>query len=154
MQGVMDVIRAVRNLRAELKVQPGHKARLLLRAQAGWEDTMKEASAHFMRLASASSLELLKEGETPEGKLVSAVTGGAELFIPLGDLVDLEKETGRLQKEYDNLNNEIGRARGKLNNPGFVSKAPESLVQQERQKLEDNIAMQKTLEQRLNDLRS
>ena len=153
-QGIMDIIRAVRNLRAELKVQPGHKARLLLKPQIGWEDALKEASAHFMRLASASSVEFLKEGQTPEGKLVSAVTGGAELFIPLGDLVDLDKEAQRLQKEYDNLTGEIARAQGRLNNPGFLSKAPEALVLQDKQKLEDNIAMQQTLKQRLSDLRN
>ncbi len=154
MQGVMDIIRAVRNLRAELKVQPGHRARLLLRAQSGWEDTLSGAQAHFMRLASASSVEFLQGSGTPEGKLVSAVTGAAELFIPLGDLVDLEKEIQRLQKEYDNLTAEIARAKGKLNNPGFVSKAPETLVRQEKQKLEDSLGMQKTLEKRLNDLRN
>ncbi|MPN33559.1 Valine--tRNA ligase [bioreactor metagenome] len=135
-------------------MQPGHKARLLLKPQIGWEDALKEASAHFMRLASASSVEFLKEGQTPEGKLVSAVTGGAELFIPLGDLVDLDKEAQRLQKEYDNLTGEIARAQGRLNNPGFLSKAPEALVLQDKQKLEDNIAMQQTLKQRLSDLRN
>ncbi len=154
MRGVMDIIRSVRNLRAELKVQPGHKARLLLRAQPGWEPALREASAHFMRLASASSVEFIREDEQPEGKLVSAVTGPAELFIPLGELVDLEKELVRLQKEYDHLTSEIARARGKLNNPGFVSKAPEELVRQEEQKLEDSLIMQKTLQQRLAELRS
>ncbi len=153
MQGVMDIIRAVRNLRADLKVQPGHRARLLLRAQPGWEETLRGAETHFLRLASASEVEYLNEGNAPEGKLVSAVTGAAELFIPLGELVDLDKEIKRLQKEYDNLTGEIARAQGKLANPGFLSKAPEALVNQERQKLSDNLAMQKTLSQRLSDLR-
>ena len=76
------------------------------------------------------------------------------MFIPLGDLVDLDKEAQRLQKEYDNLTGEIARAQGRLNNPGFLSKAPEALVLQDKQKLEDNIAMQQTLKQRLSDLRN
>ena len=153
MQGVMDIIRAVRNLRADLKVQPGHRARLMLRPQEGWADILRAAEPHFLRLASASEVVLLAPADDMEEKIVSAVCPAAEVLIPLGDLVDLKKEAQRLQKEYDNLQGEIARSQGKLNNPGFISKAPETLVAQERQKLEDNRAMLLTLEKRLSDLR-
>ena len=76
--------------------------------------------------------------------MVSAVTEAATIYIPLGDLVDFDKEIARLQKESDNLTKEIARAEGKLNNAGFVSKAPAALVVQEKAKLALN---QQKLEQ-------
>ena len=153
MQGVMDIIRAVRNLRADLKVQPGHRARLMLRPQEGWADILRAAEPHFLRLASASELTLLGADDSIAEKIVSAVSPAAEVLIPLGDLVDLKKEAQRLQKERDGVMGEIARSEGKLNNQGFLAKAPEALVAQERQKLEDNRAMLLTLDKRLEDLR-
>ena len=86
-------------------------------------------------------------------KTVSAVTAAAELFIPLGDLVDFEKEIARLQKELDNLEKEMKRAQGMLNNPGFVNKAPAALVEGERAKLAANEQKAKALENRIAELK-
>ncbi|MBQ7519217.1 MAG: valine--tRNA ligase, partial [Clostridia bacterium] len=98
-------------------------------------------------------LELLAKDQTVSEKTVGAVTTAGEILIPLGDLVDFEKEIARLTKEKDNLGKEIARAEGKLNNPGFVSKAPAALVQQEREKLEANRKMLASLEARIEDLK-
>ena len=68
--------------------------------------------------------------------MVSVVTSTAQLYMPMSDLVDLEKELARLNKEKDNVVGQIARIEGKLNNPGFVAKAPEAVVNAERQKLE------------------
>ena len=68
--------------------------------------------------------------------LATAVCAAAELFIPLGELVDLDKERKRLQKDQEQLTREIARAEGKLQNPGFIEKAPPALIDEERQKLE------------------
>ena len=154
MQGVMDIIRSVRNLRAELKVQPGQKARLMLKAQGDWEQTLEDSRQHFMRLASASSVEFIQADQQIDEKTVSAVTSAAEILIPLGDLVDFKKESIRLKKEYDNLAGEISRSEAKLKNEGFLSKAPETLVLSEKQKLEDNKLMLRTLEQRLDEMKN
>ena len=81
------------------------------------------------------------------------MAAAGELFIPLGDLVDFEKEIARLTKELDNLRKETERARGKLNNAGFVAKAPAQLVQQEREKLEANEAKAAALENRIAELK-
>ena len=70
-----------------------------------------------------------------DGVMVSAVSEAAELFIPLGDLVDVAKETARLTKERDSVQRDIERGEAKLNNPGFTGKAPAQLVEQEREKL-------------------
>ncbi|NLA54511.1 MAG: class I tRNA ligase family protein, partial [Clostridiales bacterium] len=154
MQGVVDIIRSVRNLRAELKVQPGQKARLMLKAQGDWEQTLEDSRQHFMRLASASSVEFIQADQQSDEKTVSAVTSAAEILIPLGDLVDFKKESIRLKKEYDNLAGEISRSEAKLKNEGFLSKAPETLVLSEKQKLEDNKLMLRTLEQRLDEMKN
>ena len=81
-------------------------------------------------------MQVIAAGVEAEGKTVSAVSEAAELFIPLGDLVDFEKEVARLTKERDSVERDIQRGEGKLNNPGFVNKAPAALVEQEKAKLE------------------
>jgi len=136
MEGVMDVIRAVRNLRAEMNVPVGKRAHLMVRPKAGWEQAMAGAGEYLQRLAWVSETQLLAEDEAAQGKTVSAVSEAAELFIPLGDLVDAEKEIARLGKERDSVQRDIDRAEGKLNNPGFLAKAPAQLVEQEKAKLE------------------
>lgn len=154
LQGVMDLIRAVRNLRAERKVQAGHKARLLLRAAPGWEEVLTWAEPHFKRLSAASSVTLLKADDPVPAKVVSAVTVAAELFIPLGDLIDFAQETARTLKEINALTQEIERSQAKLNNPGFTAKAPPALVETEHRKMSDNLTMLDSLKSRLSDLES
>ena len=87
-------------------------------------------------------------------KTVSAVTAAGERFIPLGDLVDFEKEIARLGKELENLQKEMKRSRGMLSNPGFLSKAPAQLVQQEKDKLEAAELKAKALENRIAELKN
>ncbi len=153
MNGIMDIIRAVRNLRAEMNVQAGHKARLMVRPADGWKDAVAGAETFFRRMANASELEILEKEQTVAEKTVGAVTVAGEILIPLGDLVDIEKEIARLNKERDNLNKEIARAQGKLNNEGFLKKAPEALVQAEREKLAANEKMLSSLETRIDELK-
>ena len=151
MEGIMDVIRAVRNLRAEMNVAVGKRAQLWLVAKPGWGDALAEAGPLFQRLAWVSELTMLETA--PEGeKTVSAACPTADLFIPLGELVDMQKEAARLQKECDNLRQELARAQGKLCNAGFLAKAPEALVQAEREKLAANAEMLASLEARLAQL--
>lgn len=153
MEGVMDIIRAVRNLRAEMNVAVGRRASLILRPSAGWRESLEHADIYFSRLAWVSELSLIDaDAPTPE-KTVSAQCAAAELFIPLGDLVDLGKEIARLEKEEKRLESEISRAEGKLSNKGFISKAPEALVKQEHEKLDVNKGMLVTLRARITSLK-
>ena len=132
----MDVIRAVRNLRAEMNVAVGKRAHLMVRPKEGWTHAMAGAAEYLSRMAWVSEMRLLAADEAAQGKVVSAVSEAAELFIPLGDLVDIDKEIARLTKERDSVEREIQRGEGKLNNQGFIAKAPAQLVEQERAKLE------------------
>ena len=149
----MDVIRAVRNLRAEMNVAVGKRAHLIVRPKAGWEAAMGGADEYLKRLAWVSEMKLIGADEAAEGKTVSAVSEAAELFIPLGDLVDAEKEIARLTKELDSTQRDIARAEGKLNNPGFLAKAPAQLVEQERAKLEVTRDKAVKLAARIEDLK-
>ena len=152
MQGVMEIIRTIRNLRSEMNVAPSRRTRLMLLPGEGWQAALENGEGYFMRLAGASSVEMIGNRNQVTEKTVSAVTSAAELFIPLGDLVDFAKEIARLQKELDGLGREIKRAQGMLNNPGFVSKAPAALVEGEREKLAANEQKAKALENRIAEL--
>ncbi|MGN0778376.1 MAG: valine--tRNA ligase [Aristaeellaceae bacterium] len=153
MNGLMEIIRTIRNLRAEMNVAAGKRTHLMLVPAEGWADTLAHADMYFRRLAGASASEVVTDRAAITGKNVSAVTKAGELFIPLGDLVDFDKEIARLQKELDNVRKEIARAEGKLGNPGFVSKAPAALVEQEKAKLADNRTKVVTLENRIAELK-
>ncbi len=152
MQGVMDIIRSVRNLRAEMRVQAGRKARLMLKPNPGWNEAFRASSHYFERLANVSELNIIASSEDINEKTVSAVTPAAEIFMPLGDLVDINEEIARIKKEIEKTRSEIKRSQGKLNNQGFVNKAPKQLIEAEHEKLEKHSAMLKALEDRLNSL--
>ena len=154
MEGVMDVIRTVRNLRAEMNVAVGKRAHLMVRPKAGWEKAMAGAGEYLQRLAWVSQMQLLAADEAAQGKTVSAVSEAAELFIPLGDLVDVDKEIARLGKERDSVQRDIERGEAKLSNPGFLAKAPAQLVEQEKAKLEVNRDKLAKLDARIDDLKN
>ncbi len=154
MEGVMDVIRAVRNLRAEMNVAVGKRAHLIVRPKSGWEHAMAGAEDYLKRMAWVSEMQIIGAGEEAQGKVVSAVSEAAELFIPLGDLVDLDKELARLTKEKESVERDIQRAESKLSNQGFVAKAPAQLVEQEKAKLEVNKDKLAKLLARIEDLKN
>ena len=144
----------MRNLRAEMNVAPGRKATLILKPHEGWKEALLAAEGYFKRLAGASSVEMLSaEAPNPE-KSASAVAEPCELFMPLGELVDVEKELKRLEKDLKGVEGEIARASGKLNNPGFVAKAPAQLIEAEREKLSTNQGLMEKLKARIAEMES
>ena len=153
MEGLMEIIRAIRNLRAEMNVQAGKRTHVTLIPEAGWEETLAIAEPYLQRLAYVSDAAIGGKDALAGEKVVSAICAAGELRIPLGELVDFEKEIARLEKEKKNLEGEIARANGKLNNPGFLAKAPAHLVEQEKEKLKTNQSMLESLIARITDLR-
>ena len=153
MQGIMEIIRTIRNLRSEMNVAPSKRTRLMLLPAEGWSETLRGGDGYFRRLAGASETELLDSRDTVKEKTVSAVIAAGELFIPLGDLVDFEKEIIRLGKDLENLQKEMNRSRGMLNNQGFLAKAPAALVQAEKDKLEAAVAKAAALQNRIAELK-
>ena len=148
---VKDVIRAVRNVRAEMGVQPSKKIHICVSGEA--ESYLKRNETYVKKLAGVDQITYIKSKEEIPGKFVSIAMFDGEIFIPLGDLVDFQKETERLNKELKSVDNEIRRSEGMLTNPGFVSKAPEALVESERKKLEENKVKRAKLLQRIEDLK-
>jgi len=148
MQAIMDAIRALRNIRAEMDVPPSRKAKLILVADQENQTLFKDAGLYFEKLGGASEVEIQTDNKGIPADAVSVVTDKVQIFIPLEDLIDFEKEMERLKKEKANLQKELARAKGKLSNEGFVKKAPAAVVQEEREKLDKYQAMMdKVLEQ-------
>ncbi len=140
---VMTAIRAIRNARAEKNIPPSKKAAVYVETE--YADTFQNAAAFFERLAGASGLVVGKDFEL--GSTMQVVTESARIFIPMGELIDVQKERERLNKEKADCEKEIAFFEGKLSNEKFVSRAPEAVVNQERQKLQKaNERLQKILE--------
>ena len=131
MERVMTAIKAVRNRRAEMNVPPSKKAKIFI--ETAYEKTFSEGANFFVRLASASEVEIVKGYENDEA--VAIITEDARLFIPMDELVDFKAELERLEKEKASVLKEIAFVSGKLNNAGFVAKAPEAVVNEQREKL-------------------
>ena len=134
MNFIIEAIKSLRNLRAEMNVPPSRKAKIIALASKEAEASFKSGVTYFEKLASASQVEFITSKENLEDNLVSLVVSGGELFMPLLDLVDKEKELERLNKEKEKLSNEIERVDKKLSNEKFLSKAPEAVVNEEKAK--------------------
>ena len=134
MESVMNAIRAVRNRRADLNVPPSRKSTLYVVTEKA--DIFNQGAGFITRLAYAS--ELIVSGQAPAGHedMVSAVTSDAAVYMPMNELVDVEKELARLAKEIEKAEKNIAGLKGKLSNQNFVSRAPENVVNAEREKLE------------------
>ncbi len=136
MERVIAVIRAIRTRRNEMNVPPSRKAKVYLATK--YEKSFAGTEAFFARLASASALEVAAEfdGSVISGdNAVQIVTDSATVFLPLSDIIDYEKEKTRLAAELEKLDGEITRAKAKLANESFVSRAPAAVVAGERDKL-------------------
>ena len=148
MERVMTAIKAIRNRRAEMNVPPSKKAKLYIATK--YTEDFTNGSVFMNRLASASDVEVGDSFEI-EGS-VSVITEAAKIFIPLNELVDFEAERVRLQKELDAAKKDLQFVENKLNNPGFVAKAPEKVIAQEREKQEKYLAKITMLEESLEKL--
>ncbi len=134
---VMDAIRAVRNMRAEMNVAPSKSISMVIKVQNNETKLLFDSVNHYVtRFCHAENLRIGLNENVPKNS-VSAVVTGAELYVPLADLVDLAAERDRLEKEKVRLQSEVDRVEKKLSNPQFVEKAPANVVQLEREKALD-----------------
>ena len=132
MESLMDAVRAIRNRRAEMNVPPSKKAKVLILTEK--KDTFSAGAGFFPKLAYASEIELIDAVPADAAKMASVVTGDAQIYMPMGDLIDFEAERARLGKEKSKVEADIDFVMKKLNNPKFVDKAPEKVVAAEREK--------------------
>ena len=145
MEMVMNAIRAVRNLRSEMNVPQNRKSTLYVVTEQ--PAAFEAGVAFFVRLASAD--QVIVQASAPEGaeRMAAAVTAAAHLYLPMDQLVDIEKELARIAKERVNAEKNLAGIEKKLSNPGFLAKAPEAVVAGEREKAEKLRQMLEQLEQ-------
>lgn len=148
MQLIMDVVKAVRNIRAERGVPPGRTVPAIALADAARGEVLAENEPYILSLARLSSLEVRPADSPKPEQAAAAVAGGVSIYLPLAELVDIEAETERLRKELAEATEQLERSAKRLANEGFVTKAPAEVVEGARRRhreLEEKVAKVKSL---------
>lgn len=148
-EAVVEIIKSVRNLRTEMNVPQSKKTEILIKTDLD----MASSKAYIEKLASSDKVTFISEKPLDEDNYAAVVTSQAQCYIPMGELIDVEKELERLTKEKATIESEIKRAEGKLNNQGFILKAPQKLVDEEKAKVEKYTEMLKKVCERLDSLK-
>ena len=150
MEKVKELVRGVRNLRTDMDVPPSRKAKVFIVSEdESVCGTFEMMQASYMNLISANAVVIEQDKAGIAEDAVSVVIPGAVVYMPLEDLVDMEKEKERLLKEQDRLAKELARSNGMLNNEKFVSKAPQEKIQEEKDKLAKYEQMMEQVKARL-----
>lgn len=146
------VIVEIRNVRTKMNVHPSKKSKLLIISNS-IEKEIKESEEFLLKLGFANEVVIVKdESEIPQNA-VSIVVDDLKVYIPFEELVDIEEEIKRLQEEKTKLEAEVTRGEKMISNPGFVNKAPEAKVNEEKAKLENYKQMLMNVEKRLESLK-
>ena len=147
-ENLKDLITRIRNIRAEYGVVPSKRIHINLKAT---DSRVEQCSLYIEKLGGCDHINFTDKLDTP--KCVKIVASIAEVEIPLGDLVDAEKEMEKLNKQLKDTEDEISRAEGKLNNQGFVAKAPQQLIEKEKEKLNKYRQLRVQLLERIEELK-
>lgn len=149
---LMDMIRAVRNIRAEVNVPMSKKVDLMVKPTD--ERSLEIVNRNLItieRFCGTSSLQIDRDLNTPD-KAMTAIVTGVEMYLPLAGLIDIEQEIQRLRKEFDTLTKEVERVEKKLANEGFMAKAPAKVVEEERAKMQDYSEKRAKVQARIEEL--
>ena len=150
---IMDTIKSIRNMRAEVNAAPGHKAPATVLVDEDLKDVFKAHASYIQQLGTVDSLTIGGMDDVAPENAMAAVVNGAKVYLPLKGLIDVEKELARLQKELDGAEKEAKRAAGKLSNQNFLSKAPAEVVEKEKTKQTEVLARIDGLKERMETLR-
>lgn len=149
-----EIIRSVRNTRAELNVPMSKKIELLIKVKdPGVLSNLEEGRSYLEKFCNPEKLQLGTEIQAPE-KSMSSVLSGVELYLPLAGLLDIDVEIARLEKEVTMLDNEVERVQKKLSNQGFVAKAPAKVIDEEKAKEQDYLEKRATVQARIEELKN
>ena len=152
---IMNAIKGIRNARQEMNIAPSKKATVIcVTRDENIKDILNYGKRYFINLASAENIQIVEDKSTLGEDNISVVLNKCEIYIPLKELIDFDKEIERLEKEKEKLEGELKRVRGKLSNEGFVKKAPEKVVDQEREKQKKYEDMMNKVLERLESLKS
>ncbi|MGB0090023.1 MAG: valine--tRNA ligase [Planifilum fulgidum] len=152
MRILIDVIRSVRNIRSEMEIPPKRKITLLIRTEPEVHAAIRDNESAICRLCGAEKVTAGPDVTRPD-KAMTAVVSGAEVFLPLEGMIDIEETIARLEKELKKLDYEVERVEKKLSNPGFVQKAPAHIVEGERRKGEEYRERREKVLARLRELK-
>ncbi len=145
------IIVGIRNLRTNLNVHPSKKSKLIFVTKTA-NDMLKESSAMIQKLGFANEIDIQENKENIPQNAMSVLADGIEVYIPFEELVDLEAEKQRLQGEREKLLSEVARGEKMLSNPGFVNKAPEEKINEEKAKLAKYKEMLEKVEERIKSI--
>ncbi|MEW8966462.1 valine--tRNA ligase [Exiguobacterium alkaliphilum] len=152
-EAVMNVIRSVRNIRSEVNAPMSKPIQLFIStSDEATQGYLSANEATIGKFTNATELEIAR-GLTAPDKSMSAIMTGAELFIPLADLINFEEEIARLEKEVAKYEKEVERVQKKLGNPGFTGKAPAHVIDEEKAKEKDYLDKRDAVRARLEELR-
>ncbi|HJV16127.1 MAG TPA: valine--tRNA ligase [Bacillales bacterium] len=152
MKLLMEMIRSVRNIRAEVNTPMSKKIKILIKTKDESILSIVEKNRSYIeRFCNPEELQMGTNLEAPE-KSMTAVITGLEIILPLEGLINIEEEVARLEKELDKLNKEVERVQKKLGNEGFIKKAPESVIEEERAKEKDYLEKRSIVQSRINEL--
>ncbi|MCB5951580.1 valine--tRNA ligase [Enterococcus sp. BWT-B8] len=154
MEVLKEVIRSVRNIRAEVNTPLSKPITLLIKtADESADRFLIENKNYIERFCNPEELTISSEITAPE-LAMSAILTGVEIYLPLAGLINIEEEVARLEKELGKWNQEVTRVQGKLSNERFVGNAPEDVVQAEKEKEKDYLEKQKTVRERIEQLKT
>ena len=148
-ENLKDIIVEIRNVRANMNVHPSKKAELIFVTEK-YEDEIWEAKEFLLKLGFGEKIKIQKDKIGIKENAISILSDGIELYMPFEGLVDLEEEKKRLEKEKKKLETEVERCEKMLSNQGFISKAPQKKIDEEKEKLQKYKEMLEKVKERLN----
>ena len=147
-ENLKDVITQIRNVRANMNVHPSKKTKLIF-VTAEYQNEIEQSRAFIEKLGFANEITIQNNKDNIPQNAISIISNGMEVYIPFEELVDVEEEKKRLEDEKKKVLAEIERASKMLANPGFVNKAPEAKINEEKAKLVKYQDILKSIEERL-----
>ena len=147
-----DIIVDIRNTRANMNVHPSKKTKLIF-VTSEYEEAIKQANEFLIKLGFATDIEIKNEKNGIPENAIAILKDGIELYIPFEELVDIKEEIKRLEVEISKWESEVARCNKMLSNPGFINKAPESKINEEKEKLAKYEEMLNASKERLEKIR-
>lgn len=154
MEVFTEIVRAIRNVRAEQHVEPGRRIAAILHAAPERHPLLKEAAPHIQTLARVEQLDIRPPDAPKPEQAIAAVAGRVELFVPLAGLVDVKQELARLNKELAETTAQLQALDGRLGNENFVNKAPAPVVERARKQRQETAEQQQLLQRRIEQLQA
>ena len=152
LENLKEIIVGIRNVRANMNIHPSKKAELIF-VTKDYAKEIEESKDFLLKLGFGKEIKVQTDKTGISDNAISILSKGIEVYMPFEDLVDIKEEIERLEKEKTRLEAEVARGEKMLSNPGFVNKAPEAKINEEKEKLANYKKMLETVQERLNSIK-